>query len=367
MDNESVDAFNIISAKYQEELNKAGNKEETYNVLIAALHEVATSLFPILLQAALTDGNKSEFYHAMQQKTLELLSFYAIQLVRIDTNYNSIVVFEKLASKCNDPIIKKKLDRYCDQLMARCSQANPQDLRSLPEKSKNLWPLQRSYFVFGFFVLLVILAINSKIQFVKHEPLQVNPQSVKFQEQENHHGNSHATESVYDNPHVAEVFDYYDINGTSEIELRRQMEVNGYLWEDGIRYAGMTFCNIRWMTYTRMNEELCVVDKVDVYADIKFRMPRWSNSYSAPPDVQSWWTSYYDGLLKHENGHRDLGVETAREIQRKIADVPPQKTCKELFETADNAGKLALERNKQLNRDYDALTKHGLDQEAAYR
>jgi predicted secreted Zn-dependent protease len=171
----------------------------------------------------------------------------------------------------------------------------------------------------------------------------------------------------YDYPQISESFDYYDIAGMSESELRRQMDVNGNLWNDGKRYAGMTFWNVRWMTYPRMNKDLCSVDKIDAFVDVKFRMPRWSNNSTAPANVQNWWTWYYDGLLKHENGHRDLGVEAARELQRKIAEVQPHKTCKELYETANKVGNKVLEKYKQLERDYDARTKHGLDQEAAYR
>lgn len=171
----------------------------------------------------------------------------------------------------------------------------------------------------------------------------------------------------YDYPKITESFDYYDITGMSETELRRQMDVNGYLWNDGKRYAGMTFWNVRWMTYPRMIKESCAVDKIEATVDVNFRLPRWVNNSIASPNVQNWWTWYYAGLLKHENGHRDLGVEAAREVQRKIAEVQPHKTCKELYETANKVGNRVLEKYKQLERDYDARTKHGLEQDTAYR
>lgn len=145
------------------------------------------------------------------------------------------------------------------------------------------------------------------------------------------------------------------------------MDVYGYPWSDGKRYPGMTFWNVRWLTYPRTDKGLCSVDKIEAFVEVSFRLPRWINNSSASTNVQSWWTWYYDGLLKHENGHRDLGIETAREVQRKIAEVQPHKTCKELYETANKAGNRVLEKYKQLERDYDARTKHGLDQDAAYR
>lgn len=175
-----------------------------------------------------------------------------------------------------------------------------------------------------------------------------------------------ASVTNYDYPKVNESFDYYDISGRSESELRREMDANGYLWTDGIRYAGMTFWTVRWMTYPRTEKELCAVDKVEATVQVKFRLPRWSNN-SAPARVKNWWTWYYEGLLKHENGHRDFGVEAAREVQRTIAGIRPQNTCKELYQVANKAGDQVLEKYKQLERDYDVRTRHGLNQEAAYR
>lgn len=170
-----------------------------------------------------------------------------------------------------------------------------------------------------------------------------------------------------DFPQIAESIDYYDITGRNEIELRQQMSNKGYQWTDGKRYAGMTFWTVHWTTYPRMERDLCAVDKIAASVDVNFRLPRWADISTGSSNVRNWWTWYYDGLLKHENGHRDFGVNAAREVQRKIAGIQPYSTCTELYEAANKVGDSVLAKYQQLERDYDARTNHGRDQDAAYR
>ncbi|OHB33808.1 MAG: hypothetical protein A2X79_08220 [Desulfuromonadaceae bacterium GWB2_53_15] len=353
---EITNTCNGISTRYQDELNKVGNTVETYNILIAALDEVATRMFPLLQQTARAEGYESKLYQIAQQKTLELISFYAIQLVRIDTNNNSIEVLKRLDSKCDDPLIKKKLNRYCDQLIARSNQIKEHFSLRGDEQPVKKRHLQLRYIALGVFVLLVIIAMNTEIQ-VRHEPLRANSQTVAVKELEKY--------SI--NPHVTESIDYYNITGMSETELWQQMKENGQPFNDNKRHAASVFYNVIWNVHTLMNEESCLINKVEVLLDVKYHMPHWSNQDSAPSNLRDWWARCYDVLLRHENGHRDLAEKAAREVQQKISEIPPHKTCKDLTETVNNTGNSVIDKYHQLQLDYDERTKLDLDQNAAGR
>jgi len=218
-----------------------------------------------------------------------------------------------------------------------------------PEKQR---PLQWRYISLGVFVLLVIIAMNTEIKIAMHDPSQINPQATSVE----------LINKKDDDVHVTEVFDYFDVTGLSEIELNRHLDENNKLFIDGKQYSAMVFYTITWRPYARTGGELCSLDKVDVMLDVKFHMPRWINQSSSTPNLQSYWTQLYGTLLDHENGHRDLALEEAREIQRKIKEIAPTKNCQELSETADKIGYSLISKYSQLQLNYDECTKHGLEQ-----
>lgn len=220
------------------------------------------------------------------------------------------------------------------------------------EQAEKRRHLQWRYILLGVFVLLVIIAMNTEIKVGKNDPSQVNTQAPSIE----------LVNSKDDGPHVTEVFDYFDVTGSSEIELRRQLDENSKISLDGKLYSAMVFHTVGWRAYARKYDDLCSLDKVDVVLDVKFHMPRWINQSSSPQSLQSFWTQLYGTLLEHENGHRDLALEEAREVHRMIKEMAPTKTCQELSETVDKIGYSLKDKYSKLQVAYDECTKHGLEQ-----
>ena len=167
-------------------------------------------------------------------------------------------------------------------------------------------------------------------------------------------------------PVVTEKYEYYEIRGNSEKELRGQMCRNGCAFNDGEKYDSVT--SWRWkLNYGHDRAPgVCAVDSLRVALEIKYRYPKWLRTGDASQPLIDKWDGYMKNLVIHENGHRDLAVEAAAELSRALAALPPARSCADLDRELLALGR---ERMKKLNEDqkiYDETTRHGKTQGAVF-
>ena len=167
-------------------------------------------------------------------------------------------------------------------------------------------------------------------------------------------------------PLVTEKYEYYEIRGNSEKELRGQMSRNGYTFNDGEKYDSVT--SWRWkLDYGYdCGPRACTADSFKVALEITYRYPKWVNTDGAPQTLVNKWDYYIKHLITHENGHRDMAVEAAAELSRAVVALPPAESCAE-FDREVRA--LSRERMEKLNADqksYDETTGHGKTQGAMF-
>ena len=97
------------------ELQEALDTHERGEVLIAALYELSRSVRPLLGRPG-----KSQEYQEMQGAVLELISFIAIPLIRNCTQVSrGVAVLTEIAEGCLDPLLKRKLCVYAQELLAK--------------------------------------------------------------------------------------------------------------------------------------------------------------------------------------------------------------------------------------------------------
>lgn len=95
------------------ELQEAVDPRAREALLIAALYEVSRTVL-----ADLGTPRKSQEYLKARDEVLDLVSSIAIPLVR-GGGERGIAVFSELAECCADPLLKKKLTVYAQELLAR--------------------------------------------------------------------------------------------------------------------------------------------------------------------------------------------------------------------------------------------------------
>lgn len=168
-------------------------------------------------------------------------------------------------------------------------------------------------------------------------------------------------------PLVTERYEYYDIHGSCENDLLRELRRKGVAWEDGKRYESVTNWHVKWNYGHTAGAQTCSADSFQVAVDIVFRYPNWTRTEDAPPTLAEKWDAYMQRLIMHENEHRDMAVEAAAELSRAVSEMSPAQTCVELDQAVRA---LSYSRMNKLNDDerhYDEATNHGALQGAIFR
>ncbi len=167
-------------------------------------------------------------------------------------------------------------------------------------------------------------------------------------------------------PVVTEKYDYYEIRGNSEKELRGQMYRNGVAMNDGEKYDSVT--TWRWkMDYGYdWAPRVCAANSFKVTLEISYRYPKWVKTGNAPQLLVDKWDGFIRNLITHENGHRDMAVEAAAELSRTVAELPPAASCAELDREVRALGHELMEKLNADEKNYDEATGHGKTQGAFF-
>lgn len=166
-------------------------------------------------------------------------------------------------------------------------------------------------------------------------------------------------------PQVTEKYEYYDIMGQTETDLRRQMSQNGIKWDDGKTYDALTTWNVKWNYGYDSAATGCVAQSFNATVDITFRYPRWIRGNDLVEPLATKWDTYMSNLILHENGHRDMAVQQTADFVRAVSELAAQ-SCAELDRQIESLGRDSMAKLNSDERDYDATTIHGTTQGAVF-
>ena len=167
-------------------------------------------------------------------------------------------------------------------------------------------------------------------------------------------------------PTVTVKTETYDIYGTTARELREQMILFGVTWRDGRKYDALTTWFTRWQYTWESGVYACEITGAQTSVEVLYRLPRWANEEEAAPALRNRWERYMANLMVHENGHKDLGIAAATEIEEAIRAMPAELTCKALETAANTLGEEILDKYRALEVDYDQKTGHGRTRGAVF-
>ncbi|MDD2468398.1 MAG: DUF922 domain-containing protein [Desulfobulbus sp.] len=165
---------------------------------------------------------------------------------------------------------------------------------------------------------------------------------------------------------INENHDYYDIKGITEQELQQQMNSSGFVEADGKSHYAYTNWYVKWNYTYLTNSTNCLIATATTTVDLTFHLPKWINSDAAPENLTNKWDRFFRNLELHEYGHKEIGVQAAKEIVKAIKSMEPRASCQELGEAANSLGQLILQKWKQEEVEYDVRTNHGIIQGAKF-
>ncbi|MEW6349106.1 MAG: DUF922 domain-containing Zn-dependent protease [Thermodesulfobacteriota bacterium] len=166
---------------------------------------------------------------------------------------------------------------------------------------------------------------------------------------------------AYAEPSVTERYVFYDVRGSTAAELRNNMNRLGTKASDGKTYDGFINWNVGWRFKYVPTASGCAMTRVQAIVDISYTMPRWVGRHAAPRELRDKWDRFCEALKRHEEGHKNIAVKGASEIERALLTMS-SRDCVQLDAKANALGERLLEKIREREREYDALTNHGITQ-----
>lgn len=109
----------------------------------------------------------------------------------------------------------------------------------------------------------------------------------------------------------------------------------------------------------------CRIASTDIRMSVVYVMPRWADYDGAPRNVRDSWDRYYGRLTVHEQGHRDISVQVATDLERGMLGLR-RRYCDELGKDAEEMARASLKVLKDRHRAFDDRTRHGADEGAVF-
>jgi predicted secreted Zn-dependent protease len=156
-------------------------------------------------------------------------------------------------------------------------------------------------------------------------------------------------------------YNYYQIYGTTENELYDQASQCGPDTADGVFQASTSY-RIRWTyRYTTISDsDNCQISSVAVGVNIKINFPKWDPPSGESQDVIDFWNDKTSHLKDHEEHHRQIALDGARQILTTLQNFP-QGNCSDFVSNTESAANSIFSQIEQQQKDLDSTTNHGTD------
>lgn len=173
--------------------------------------------------------------------------------------------------------------------------------------------------------------------------------------------------SAHARPSVSVKHSDYPVSGLTSHDLKEQMKKAGPGVESKVGGDARTKWEVTWRYGFAQVSGGCRINHVATSVHVTYIMPRWTNSGNGSPELRERWEKFLKALRKHEDGHKDHGVQAAQEIETEIAGLRPMRSCSEVERVANSTAKGIIEKYKRQDLYYDLLTLHGTTQGAVFR
>ena len=141
------------------------------------------------------------------------------------------------------------------------------------------------------------------------------------------------------------------------MKKRRPFEHNAY-----------TQWHINWNYDFLISESGWRLKTFDTRVQIRYTLPQWDQRGRPPQEMVDEWERFMEAVTIHENGHAEIGLKAAAEMQRVISFTTwHAKTRNELKEQIDKKCSKILSKYRELEIKYDKDTDHGKTQGARLR
>lgn len=153
----------------------------------------------------------------------------------------------------------------------------------------------------------------------------------------------------------------YVVDATSRTALRQQMRAALARHVEG-GGVGRSLQTLTSRYELEPFEGGCRLKDLVVSLDVTIYLPRWEPAGDFPRGLDEAWLAMRDALERHELGHRDIAVATARGLLKDLRALPPQPDCPSLETRARKLFFRAQLRHSIRDGAYERRTRNGIAQ-----
>lgn len=106
----------------------------------------------------------------------------------------------------------------------------------------------------------------------------------------------------------------------------------------------------------------CIITEARVAVDIMFVLPEWVNKTAGSDRDQKMWDLYLKFIKRHEQGHINIAIKPARELQAELAQPLSAPSCPELSDKIKALFAVARQKKSEADDYYDKRTERGTTQ-----
>ncbi len=168
-------------------------------------------------------------------------------------------------------------------------------------------------------------------------------------------------------PAIHDTVEYHDIAGDTEQALAAALKNASYAERSGDRFfAANTHWQISWSFRVESDGRTCRLSSASTELDVEMNLPRWNPPSNAAPALVKRWNEFATAVRKHEDGHRDIAVAAAHEIEAGAKREPSQRDCDALKKKLSRTADATLREFRDKENSYDVTTMHGRTQGATF-
>ena len=108
----------------------------------------------------------------------------------------------------------------------------------------------------------------------------------------------------------------------------------------------------------------CRLKGLVVSLDVTIHLPEWAHDGSPPKSIAEDWQRMRDALERHDEGHRDIAVDSALYLHDGLVGLGVQESCQDLRREAQRVFFRAQLRHSVRDGAYERRTRHGIAQGA---
>ena len=150
-------------------------------------------------------------------------------------------------------------------------------------------------------------------------------------------------------PRLQSRVESFDVSGATVDTIRASLNRNRQHSANRVNW------NFRWESTPGQ----CRITEATTDVSVTAYIPQLQPDPQRTASVQAQWDSYLLALQLHHDGHVELAMNAARQIEQAIQNLPPAASCEQLQQAANATGRRLLEQLAIDDRKYDKRTQQG--------